>query len=157
MNLFDSADPRPVHFLGIGGAGMSALALIACRRGVVVTGCDVDPTGAADLAALGVRIAQGHDPAHLAGVRAVVVTAAVPAAHPELERARELGLPIVPRKVALAELIEGARAVGISGTHGKTTTTVMTTEALTAAGLSPTGIAGGRVSSWGGNAKVAGD
>ena len=136
---------------------MSALALIACRRGVVVTGCDMDPTGGADLAALGVRIGQGHDPAHLAGVRAVVVTAAVPAAHPELERARELGLPIVPRKVALAELIEGARAVGISGTHGKTTTTVMTTEALTAAGLNPTGIAGGRVSTWGGNARVAGD
>jgi UDP-N-acetylmuramate--alanine ligase len=143
--------------MGIGGAGMSALALIACRRGVAVSGCDTDPTGAADLAALGVRIAQGHDPAHLAGVRAVVVTAAVAAGHPELERARELGLPIVPRKVALAELIEGARAVGISGTHGKTTTTVMTTEALTAAGLNPTGIAGGRVSTWGGNARVAGD
>jgi UDP-N-acetylmuramate--alanine ligase len=87
----------------------------------------------------------------------VVVTAAVPAGHPELARARELGLPIVARKVALAELIEGARAVGISGTHGKTTTTVMTTEALTAAGLNPTGIAGGRVSTWGGNARVAGD
>jgi UDP-N-acetylmuramate--alanine ligase len=86
-----------------------------------------------------------------------VVTAAVAAGHPELERARELGLPIVPRKVALAELIEGARAVGISGTHGKTTTTVMATEALTAAGLNPTGIAGGRVSTWGGNARVAGD
>jgi UDP-N-acetylmuramate--alanine ligase len=136
---------------------MSALALIACRRGVAVSGCDTDPTGAADLAALGVRIAQGHDPAHLSGVRAIVVTAAVQAGHPELARARELGLPIVPRKVALAELIEGARAVGISGTHGKTTTTVMTTEALTAAGLNPTGIAGGRVNTWGGNARVGGD
>jgi UDP-N-acetylmuramate--alanine ligase len=136
---------------------MSALALIACRRGVAVSGCDTDPTGAADLAALGVRIAQGHHPAHLSGVRALVVTAAVPADHPELQRARELGLAIVPRKVALAELIEGAQAVGISGTHGKTTTTVMTTEALAAAGLNPTGIAGGRVSTWGGNARVAGD
>jgi len=157
MALFNPSDKRTVHFMGIGGAGMSALALIACRRGVAVSGCDMDPTGAADLAALGVRIAQGHDPSHLSGVRAVVVTAAVPPGHPELERARELGLPIVPRKVALAELIEGARAVGISGTHGKTTTTVMTTEALTAAGLNPTGIAGGRVSSWGGNARVAGN
>jgi len=157
MALFNPSDKRTVHFMGIGGAGMSALALIACRRGVAVSGCDMDPTGAADLAALGVRIAQGHDPAHLSGVRAIVVTAAVAPGHPELERARELGLPIVPRKVALAELIEGARAVGISGTHGKTTTTVMATEALTAAGLNPTGIAGGRVSSWGGNARVAGD
>jgi len=157
MTLFNPTDKRTVHFMGIGGAGMSALALIACRRGVAVSGCDMDPTGAADLAALGVRIARGHDPSHLSGVRAVVVTAAIPASHPELERARELGLPVVPRKVALAELIDGARAVGISGTHGKTTTTVMTTEALTAAGLNPTGIAGGRVSTWGGNARVAGD
>ncbi|HYC31626.1 MAG TPA: UDP-N-acetylmuramate--L-alanine ligase, partial [Gemmatimonadales bacterium] len=69
----------------------------------------------------------------------------------------ELGVPVVPRKVALASLIEGARSVAISGTHGKTTTTVMTTEALAAAGLDPTGIAGGRVSAWGGNARVAGD
>ena len=157
MALFNPSDKRTVHFMGIGGAGMSALALIACRRGVVVSGCDVDLSGAGDLRALGVELSQGHDPSHLAGVRAVVVTAAVPSTHPELERARELGLPIVPRKMALAELIEGADAVGISGTHGKTTTTVMTTEALTAAGLNPTGIAGGRVSTWGGNALVAGD
>ena len=157
MNLFNPTDRRPVHFVGIGGAGMSALALIACRRGVVVSGCDSDPSGAADVAAMGARIWQGHDPAHLEGARAVVVTAAVPAAHPELERARALGLPVVPRKQALADLIGGARSVAVSGTHGKTTTTVMTTEALTAAGLAPTGIAGGRVSAWGGNARVAGD
>ena len=149
MALFSPADKRTVHFMGIGGAGMSALALIAHRRGIAVTGCDVDPSGAADLQALGVRIVQGHDGSHLAGARAVVVTAAVPPSHPELQRARELNVPIVPRKHALAELIAGAQTVGISGTHGKTTTTVMTTEALTAAGLNPTGIAGGRVSAWG--------
>ena len=157
MALFSPTDKRTVHFMGIGGAGMSALALIACRRGVAVSGCDVDPSGAADLQALGVRIYQGHDGAHLAGARAVVVTAAIPPSHPELEQARTLGLPIVPRKVALAELIAGGQTVGISGTHGKTTTTVMTTEALTAAGLQPTGIAGGRVSTWGGNARIASD
>lgn len=157
MALFSPTDKRTVHFMGIGGAGMSALALIACRRGVAVSGCDVDPTGAADLQALGVRIYQEHDGAHLAGARAVVVTAAIPPSHPELEQARTLGLPIVPRKVALAELIEGGQTVAISGTHGKTTTTVMTTEALTAAGLQPTGIAGGRVSTWGGNARIASD
>ena len=157
MALFNPSDKRTVHFMGIGGAGMSALALIASRRGVTVSGCDVDLSGAADLQALGIPVLQGHDPAHLAGVRAVVVTAAVAAGHPELERARALGLSIVPRKSALAELIEGAHAVGIAGTHGKTTTTVMTTEALAASGLNPTGIAGGRVSAWGGNARVAGD
>jgi UDP-N-acetylmuramate--alanine ligase len=106
---------------------------------------------------MGATIWRGHDPAHLAGARAVVVTAAVPPDHPELVRARELGLPVVPRKEALAALIGDARSVAVAGTHGKTTTTVMTTEALTAAGLAPTGIAGGRVSAWGGNAKVAGD
>jgi UDP-N-acetylmuramate--alanine ligase len=157
MALFDSADRRPVHFLGIGGAGMSALALIACRRGVRVTGCDADPAGAADLAALGVSVAQGHAPAHVEGARAVVYTAAVPADHPELVRARELGIPVVPRKVALAELIAGKRVLAVSGTHGKTTTTVMATEALGALGQAPTGIAGGRVSAWGGNARIAGD
>ena len=157
MDLFTPADRRPVHFVGIAGAGMSALALIALRRGVAVSGCDADPSGAADLAALGVAIHQGHDPAHLTGARAVVVTAAVPADHLELARARELGLPVVPRKVALAELIGGASSVAIAGTHGKTTTTVMTTEALAAAGLHPTGIAGGRVAAWGGNARIDGD
>lgn len=157
MNLFTPTDSRPVHFVGIGGAGMSALALIACRRGVVVSGCDNDPSGAADIAAMGAAIWRGHDPSHLDGARAVVVTAAVSPDHPELARARALGLPVVPRKEALAELIGQARSVAVSGTHGKTTTTVMTTEALTAAGLAPTGIAGGRVSAWGGNARVAGD
>jgi len=157
MNLFSPAGRRPVHFVGIGGAGMSALALIACRRGVAVSGCDSDPSGAADLAAMGVMVYSGHDPSHVEDARAVIVTAAVSPGHPELVRARELDIPVVPRKEALAALIAGARTVAISGTHGKTTTTVMTTEALTAAGLAPTGIAGGRVSTWGGNAKLAGD
>ena len=136
---------------------MSALALIAVRRGVAVTGCDADPAGAADLSALGVMVHAGHDPSHLDGARAVVVTAAVPVEHPELRRARELDLPIVPRKFALAALVGGARSVAVSGTHGKTTTTVMTTEALAAAGLHPTGLAGGRVAAWGGNALIDGD
>jgi UDP-N-acetylmuramate--alanine ligase len=136
---------------------MSALASIACRRGVVVTGCDSDPSGAADVAGLGVVVREGHSPAHIDGVRAVVVTAAVPADHPELARARELGVPVIPRKVALAELVAGRRLVAAAGTHGKTTTTVMATEALTAAGFDPTGLAGGRVSTWGGNARLAGD
>jgi UDP-N-acetylmuramate--alanine ligase len=136
---------------------MSALALIACRRGVAVTGCDADPSGAADLSSLGVTVHAGHDPSHVEGARAVVVTAAVPADHPELRRARELDLPVIPRKVALAALVGDARSVGVSGTHGKTTTTVMTTEALASAGLRPTGLAGGRVAAWGGNARIDGD
>ena len=157
MDLFNPANPRPVHFMGIAGAGMSALALIARHRGVAVTGCDPDPSGAADVVALGARVHTGHDPKHVEGARAVVVTAAVPTDHPELERARALGIPVVPRKVALAELVAAGEVVAIAGTHGKSTTTVMTTEALTAAGLAPTGVAGGRVDGWGGNAKLGGD
>ena len=157
MTLFDPADPRPVHFMGIAGAGMSGLALIARQRGIGVSGCDTDPSGAADLVAMGAQVWQGHDPAHINGVRAVVVTAAVPTDHPELARARALGLPVVPRKEALAELVQQGRTIGIAGTHGKSTTTVMVTEALVAAGLAPTGLAGGRVQGWGGNARPGDD
>ena len=84
MDLFDPSDPRPVHFVGIGGAGMSALALIARRRGVAVSGCDTDPSGAADLAALGAEVASAPRSGARRRGRAVVVTAAVPADHPEL-------------------------------------------------------------------------
>ncbi len=157
MNLFDSADPRPVHFLGIGGAGMSALALLACRRGVAVTGCDADPAGAADLTALGVRVFTGHDPSHLTGARAVVYSAAIPAEHPELARALELGIRLVPRKEALAQVVSTGTCLAVSGTHGKTTTTVMAAQALIGGGLDPTCIAGGRVSAWGGNARIGSD
>src|SRR6266705_2979302 len=154
MTLFAMVDPRPIHFMGIAGAGMSGLALLAKQQGVAITGCDNDPSGAADLAALGVEIWRGHDPAHVAGVRALVVTAAVPGDHPEVERARALGVPVVRRADALGQAVAGGTVVAVAGTHGKTTTTVMVTEALAAAGRDPTGLAGGRVARWGGNARV---
>ncbi len=156
MTLFTTVDPRPIHFMGIAGAGMSGLALLAKEQGVAITGCDNDPTGAADLAASGVEIWRGHDPGHVAGVRALVVTAAVPGDHPELKRARALGVPVVRRADALSQAVAGGTVVAVAGTHGKTTTTVMVTEALAAAGRDPTGLAGGRVASWGGNARVGG-
>src|SRR5438132_1691558 len=95
MTLFATVDPRPIHFMGIAGAGMSGLALLARQQGVAITGCDNDPSGAADLAAVGVEIWRGHDAGHVAGARAVVVTAAVAGDHPELERARALGVPVI--------------------------------------------------------------
>jgi len=156
MTLFTTVDPRPIHFMGIAGAGMSGLALLAKEQGVAITGCDNDPTGAADLAASGVEIWRGHDPGHVAGARALVVTAAVPGDHPELKRARALGIPVVRRADALSQAVAGGTVVAVAGTHGKTTTTVMVTEALAAAGRDPTGLAGGRVASWGGNARVGG-
>src|SRR3989475_6798250 len=156
MTLFTTVDPRPIHFMGIAGAGMSGLALLAKEQGVAITGCDNDPTGAADLAASGVEIWRGHDPEHVAGARALVVTAAVPGDHPELKRARALGVPVVRRADALSQAVAGGTVVAVAGTHGKTTTTVMVTEALAAAGRDPTGLAGGRVARWGGNARVGG-
>lgn len=135
---------------------MSALALIARRRGVAVTGCDNEPSGAADLAALGVPIERGHGIGHVAGARALIVTAAVPRGHPELRAAEEAGIPVIRRADALGAAVSGGTVVAVAGTHGKTTTTAMTTEALTAAGRNPTGLAGGRVASWGGNARLGG-
>jgi UDP-N-acetylmuramate--alanine ligase len=156
MTLFAMVDPRPIHFMGIAGAGMSGLALLTRQQGVAITGCDNDPSGAADLAALGVEIWRGHDPGHVAGARALVVTAAIPGDHPELERARALGVPVVRRADALSQAVADGTVVAVAGTHGKTTTTVMVTEALAAAGRDPTGLAGGRVARWGGNARVGG-
>ena len=154
MTLLDDADSRPIHFVGIAGAGMSALAELFARRGATVTGCDIAPEGAADLGRHGISVAAGHDPAHIDGVRAVVVTSAVPKDHPELARARALGVPVIRRAEALGEAVAGGALIAVAGTHGKTTTTVMTTEALAAAGLAPTGLVGGRVSAWHGNLRV---
>jgi len=157
MPLVDPTDRRPVHFVGIAGAGMSALAELFIRRGATVTGCDAagDPTG--DLGRLGISVGTGHDPSHVEGARAVVVTSALPKTHPELQRARELGIPVIRRAEALGEAVSGGDLVAVAGTHGKTTTTVMTTEALQAAGLQPTGVVGGRVGSWGGNLRYGSD
>ena len=157
MPLIAPNDRRPVHFVGIAGAGMSALAELFVRRGVVVTGCDANPGSTDDLRRAGIQVVTGHDPRHVESARALVVTSAMKRDHPELVRARELGLPVVRRAEALGEAVSGGRLVGIAGTHGKTTTTVMTTEALAAAGLGPTGIVGGRVGSWGGNMKPGSD
>ncbi|MFA6168701.1 MAG: UDP-N-acetylmuramate--L-alanine ligase [Gemmatimonadaceae bacterium] len=157
MALIDRTDPRPVHFIGVAGAGMSALAELLARRGMTVTGCDQNATSVADLERAGVRVLAGHDPAHLDGARAAVYTSAMPKDHPELVRARERGVPLVRRAEALAECCAGGTLIGIAGTHGKSTTTVMTTEAMAAAGLSPTGVVGARVTAWGGNLRFGGE
>ena len=157
MTLLHDGDSRPVHFMGIAGAGMSALAELYRRRGVAVTGCDVAPDAAGDLGRHGIEVVSGHDPVHVERARAVVVTSAVPKDHPELMRARQLGIPVVRRAEALGEAVAGAELVAVAGTHGKTTTTAMTTEALAAAGYSPTGLAGGRVAAWQGNLRAGGD
>ena len=157
MPLIDPTDPRPIHFVGIAGAGMSALAELCARRGAVVSGCDQHPDGAGDLAALGIVAARGHDPAHVTGHRALVVSSAIPKDHPELARARAEGIPVIRRAEALAEATAGGQLVGVAGTHGKSTTTVMTTEALKAGGIDATGVVGARVSAWAGNLSKGAD
>jgi UDP-N-acetylmuramate--alanine ligase len=156
MALLDPSDARPIHFVGIAGAGMSALAELFLRRGVPITGCDVNPDSAADLRRLGV-IVEAHDPTHVDGARALVVTSAMPKEHPELIRARELGIPVIRRAEALGEVTADRELIGIAGTHGKTTTTVMTATALAAAGREPTALVGGRVATWEGNLLAGGD
>lgn len=155
--LLDTRDKRPVHFVGIAGAGMRALAELFVRRGASVTGCDNSIEAASDLSAKGIQLLGAHDASHVEGARGLVVSSAINREIPELVRARELGIPVVRRAEALGEAVAGKELVGIAGTHGKTTTTVMTTEALTAANLNPTGIVGGRVAAWNGNLSGGGD
>lgn len=147
----------PVHFVGIAGAGMRALAELYSRRGIEVTGCDSNPESAAELRQFGIIVHGSHSPDHVSGASEVVVTSAMVKDHPELARARELGIPVVRRAEALGRAISGGKVVAIAGTHGKTTTTVLATSALSSAGLSPTGIVGGRVEAWGGNLSYQSD
>ncbi|HSG07862.1 MAG TPA: UDP-N-acetylmuramate--L-alanine ligase [Longimicrobiales bacterium] len=158
VDLRALAQDAPVHFMGVGGAGMCALAELLLRHGGKVSGCDVkESRSVGDLRALGADISLSHDAAHVAEASALVVTSAVPADHPELLRAHEQGIPVLKRAQALGAWVNSGRLVAIAGTHGKTTTTAMATEILAAAGLEPTGLVGGRVTSWGGNLRFGAD
>jgi UDP-N-acetylmuramate--alanine ligase len=142
----------PVHFMGISGAGMVSLAELFVRSGVQVTGCDLQPGPAErSLSSWGCRVLSGHSAQHVGEASALIVTAAVPGEHPEIQAAREKGIPVLKRAEALGMWVNRGRVVGVSGTHGKTTTTAMVTEILHAAGLEPTGLVGGRVANWASN------
>lgn len=148
----------PVHFMGAGGAGMCALAEAVVRGGGRVTACDRAPgRAAARLAELGVEVAEGHDPAHLEGAVALVVTAAVPGDHPEVARARALGIPVLKRAEALGGWTRGGQLLAVAGTHGKTTTTAILAELLVAGGLEPTAFVGGEVVGWGSHLRPGSD
>jgi UDP-N-acetylmuramate--alanine ligase len=143
--------------MGIAGAGMISLAELLLRSGREVTGCDsqADPAARA-LASFGGVVFQGHDPGHVDGAVALVVTPAVPEDHPEILQARKLGIPVIKRAELLGEWVAQGRTVAVAGTHGKTTTTAMATEIFSAAGLDPTGFVGGRVNSWASNLRFGG-
>jgi UDP-N-acetylmuramate--alanine ligase len=147
-----------VHFMGIAGAGMSALAEWLQRSGGRVDGCDMNPgESAAHLRALGIGVATTHDAAHVRDAAAVVATAAVPADHAELAAARASGIPVIKRSVALGSVVNRGTLIAIAGTHGKTTTTAMTTAILAEARLDPTAFVGGTVAAWGGGLRHGGD
>jgi UDP-N-acetylmuramate--alanine ligase len=158
LDLLGLSRQGPIHFMGICGAGMSALAEYVARSGGRATGCDAKAASAPPaLGTVGVPVADGHDPAHIAEARAVVVTSAVPGDHAELEAARRRGIPVLKRAAALGALVNGGRVVAVAGTHGKTTTTGMVATTLEAAGLDPTAFVGGRMPGWRGGLRTGGD
>ena len=150
---------RRIHFVGIGGSGMSGIAEVLVNQGYQVSGSDLAENAATRrLAALGVRIAINHKPQHVAGADVVVLSTAVQADNPEVVAAREHRIPVVPRALMLAELMRLKQGVAIAGTHGKTTTTSLVASVLAEAGLDPTFVIGGRLIAAGSNARLgAGD
>jgi UDP-N-acetylmuramate--alanine ligase len=158
LDLRALAADRPVHFMGVGGAGMYPLAELLLRSGGQVSGCDVkDGPALRALAAAGGAVEVGHDPVHTRDAAALVVTSAVPQDHPELIAARGAGVPVLKRAEALGAWVASGTVVAIAGTHGKTTTTAMATQVLAEAGQNPTGIVGGRVQGWDGNLRLGSD
>ena len=150
---------KHIHFIGVGGAGMSGIAEILHNLGYTVSGSDqTDSATTRRLAALGVRVAIGHDAKQIAGAEAVVTSTAVKPDNPEVLAARATRIPVVPRAVMLAELMRLKQGIAIAGTHGKTTTTSLVTSVLAEAGLDPTFVIGGRLNSAGAHSRLgAGD
>ena len=150
--------PHRVHLVGVGGAGMSAIARILAQRGHAVSGSDLhEGRAVAALRVLGVRIDVGHDAAHVADTDVVVISSAVSADNPEVVAAVARGIPVVARAQMLADTLAGDRAVLVAGTHGKTTTTSMIVVALHAAGIDPTFAIGGELNEAGTNAHAGSD
>lgn len=149
-----AADLQRVHFIGIGGAGLSAIARLMLAQGVTVSGSDgTDSEVLERLRAEGATVFAGHRAEQVEGAQVVVVSTAVPEDNPEVLRAQELGLQIWPRSAGVASVMAGHRVLAVSGTHGKTTTTSLLTMALRAAGLDPTYAVGGDLAQTGRNAE----
>lgn len=148
---------RQLHFVGIGGSGMSGIAEVLHNLGYRVTGSDLsDSPTLQRLQKLGIRTYVGHAEGNVEGADAVVTSTAVQAENPEVVAARRKQVPIVPRAVMLAELMRLKQGIAIAGTHGKTTTTSLVTSVLAEAGLDPTFVIGGRLNSAGANARLGG-
>jgi len=148
--------PQHFHFAGIGGIGMSGIAEVLLNLGYEVSGSDLRlSTTTERLAGLGARIYEGHAASNVAGARALVVSSAVDEQNPEVQEARRLQIPVIPRGEMLAELMRLKYGIAVAGSHGKTTTTSMAATILSHAGLDPTVVVGGKVGTMGGaNARV---
>lgn len=146
---------KQIHFVGIGGVGMSGIAEVLLTQGYHVSGSDLAPGAATErLSALGARIAYGHAAQNIEGADVVVVSSAISHENPEVRAARHGRVPIVPRAVMLAELMRLKQGIAIAGTHGKTTTTSLVASVLAEGGLDPTFVIGGRLTSAGANARL---
>ena len=146
---------KHIHFVGVGGAGMSGIAEILHNLGYTVSGSDqADGAVTRRLAELGIRIHIGHDAAHIEGAEALVTSTAVKGDNPEVIAARSRRIPVVPRAVMLAELMRLKKGIAIAGTHGKTTTTSLVTSVLAEAGVDPTFVIGGKLNSAGANSAL---
>jgi UDP-N-acetylmuramate--alanine ligase len=145
-----------LHFTGIGGIGMSGIAEVLLNLGYTISGSDLKLTPVTDrLAQLGATIHEGHNAAHVAGAKALVVSSAVDEQNPEVQEARRLQIPVIPRGELLAELMRLKYGIAVAGSHGKTTTTSMVATILNHAGLDPTVVVGGKAAATGGsNARV---
>ncbi len=144
-----------IHFVGIGGAGMSGIAEVLMNLGYVVSGSDIGENSATKrLASLGASIRIGHAAENISGADAVVVSTAVKQDNPEVQAAREHRIPVVPRAMMLSELMRLKKGIAVAGTHGKTTTTSLVASVLAEGGLDPTFVIGGRLNSAGANAKL---
>lgn len=144
-----------IHFVGIGGAGMSGIAEVLHNLGYQISGSDLaDSATLRRLASLGIATHVGHAAANIAGAEAVVTSTAVQGDNPEVIAAREKKIPVVPRALMLAELMRFKQGIAIAGAHGKTTTTSLVTSVLAEAGLDPTFVIGGKLNSAGANAKL---
>jgi UDP-N-acetylmuramate--alanine ligase len=145
----------PLHIVGIGGIGMSAIAEILNAKGYTVQGSDQrENANVRRLRDKGMRVFVGHDAINLVGTRYVVISSAIKDSNPELKAARSKGYPIIPRAEMLAELMRLCATVSVTGTHGKTTTTSLIAHTFVAARLDPTVITGGIVNAWGSNARL---
>jgi UDP-N-acetylmuramate--alanine ligase len=147
---------RRIHFVGAGGVGMSGLAeILLLSTPLEISGCDRERSENTDrLTKLGAKIAYGHDPKHVLETDLLVTSAAVPDSSPEVEAARQRGVPVIRRAEMLAEIMRLKQGIAIAGTHGKTTTTSLAGMVLTEAGLDPTIVVGGRVRILGTNARL---